>query len=245
MVESLFYPTDDTKLNIARGLVTKTVPLFKFGFNDTVGTSYETIWDAGGIYSYPTAANTVVVTSDGAASDSGVKVTVIGLDANYADLSEEVTLNASGTATTGNTFIRVFRSFNSGSTEMNSDSDDMVLTHSGTTVAQFKGEHNQTLMAVYTVPTGKTFYMKKFTISSHVGTGTVFNIIKIMFKKPDGVFRSQYVFGMKDQFDVKDFDVPLKFTEKTDIEIRAKTSSSTTDVSASFEGIIYDDPEYT
>jgi len=50
---------------------------------------------------------------------------------------------------------------------------------------------------------------------------------------------------MKNQFDVLEFDVPLKFTEKTDIEVRAKTSSSDTDVSASFEGIIYDDPEYT
>lgn len=242
---SLFYPTDDTKLNIARGLVRKTVSLFKFGFNDTVGTTYETIWDGGGSYSYPTVANTVVVTSDGAANDSGVKVTVTGLDANYADLSEEVTLNASGTATTGNTFIRVFRSFNSGSTEMNSDTDDMVLTHSGITVAQFKGEHNQTLMAVYTVPAGKTFYMKKFMASSHVGTGNVFNTIKVIARKPDGVFRTQFIFGMKDQFDVQEFDVPLKFTEKTDIEIRAKTSSSDTDVSASFEGVIYDDPEYT
>jgi len=76
---SLFYPTDDTKLNIARGLVRKTVSLFKFGFNDTVGTAYETIWDGGGTYTYPTVANTVVVTSDGAANDSGVKVTVSGL----------------------------------------------------------------------------------------------------------------------------------------------------------------------
>lgn len=245
MVESLFYPTDDTKLNIARGLVRKTSSLFKFGFNDTVGTAYETIWDGGGTYTYPTVANTVVVTSDGAANDSGVKVTVSGLDANYADLSEEVTLNASGTATTGNTFIRVFRSFNSGSTEMNSDSDDMVLTHSGTTVAQFKGENNQTLMAVYTVPAGKTFYMKKVMVSAHEESGNKFVTVKLLCKESNGVFRTQIIFGMKNQFDVLEFDVPLKFTEKTDIEVRAKTSSSDTDVSASFEGIIYDDPEYT
>ena len=32
---------------------------------------------------------------------------------------------------------------------------------------------------------------------------------------------------------------------KTDIEFRAKTSAGDTDVSASFEGVIYDDPEYT
>ena len=245
MVESLFYPTDDTKLNIARGLVRKTVSLFKFGFNNTVGTSYETIWDGGSTYSYPTVANTVVVTSDGAANDSGVKVTVTGLDANYADLSEEVTLNASGTATTGNTFIRVFRSFNSGSTEMNSDSDNMVLTHSGTTVAQFKGEHNQTQMAVYTVPAGKTFYMKKFSVSTHSAAGNIFNTIKLICREPNGVFRTHTIFGMKDQFDQIIFDVPLKFTEKTDIEVRAKTSANDTDVAALFEGVIYDDPEYT
>lgn len=242
MVESLFYPTDDPKLNIARGLVRKTSSLFKFGFNGNVGTSYETVWDGGGTYSYPTVANTVVVTSDGAANDSGVKVTVVGLDANYADLSEEVTLNASGTATTTNSFIRVYRSFNSGNTDMNSTSDDMVLSHSGTTVAQFNGFDQQTLMAVYTVPAGKTFYLKRLV----AGCGTEFvtyNTVVLRSRKSNGVFRTHNKITLRNQFDIQEFDIPLKFTEKTDIEVQADSSSGSSEISVSFEGVVYDSVE--
>ena len=242
MVESFFYLTDDNKLNIARSLVRKTSPLFKFGYNSDIGTSYETVWDGGGIYSYPTAANTVVVTSDGAANDSGIKVTVSGLDADYNELSEEVTLDASGTATTSNTFIRVFRSFNSGNTDMNSTSDDMVMTLSGSTVAQFNGYDQQTLMAVYTVPAGKTFYLKRLVAGS--GTENVaYNTIVLRARKPDGVFRTHNKITLRNAFDIQEFDVPLKFTEKTDIEVQAISSQQTSEISVSFEGIVYEDRE--
>ena len=105
--------------------------LFKFGFNQ-VSTTEETIWDGGGIYVYPSSAGAMTVTSAGGATDEGVKITVEGLNQNYAIASEEVTLNASGVATTTTTYIRVYRAFVSGSAAI---TGDVTITNGGTTFA--------------------------------------------------------------------------------------------------------------
>ena len=240
-----FLATDDYHLNVSRGLTKHASSLFKFGYSANVGSTVtETVWDGGTAYTYPAVSNTVVVTSDGGASDSGLQILVSGLDANYAELEETVTLSALGTANTGNTFSRVFRSYNAGSTEMNSVTDYMVLQMSGSTVAQFSGEDEQTLMAVYTVPAGKTLYIKRAMVSSGTENGNRFIRASLVARRDGGVFRTAAKFSLKySSFDGV-FEYPLAFPAKTDIEVRAITSSSTAEVAASFEGVLIDEAQY-
>ena len=97
----------------------------------------------------------MTVTSASGGTDNGVKITVQGLDANYNEQSVEVTLAGAGTATTTETFIRVFRAFVSGST---APAGTISITNGGTTYAYINGD-NQTLMALWTVPAGYTGYI--------------------------------------------------------------------------------------
>ena len=53
----------------------------KFGYNASVGTSFETVWGNGtGLYQYPTSATTAVATSSNTAADNGGTVHIFGLD---------------------------------------------------------------------------------------------------------------------------------------------------------------------
>ena len=80
------------ELQVARGQVGWHKTLFKYGYNPLIINVNETIWDGGGIYSYPASALAMTVTSAGGATDSGVKVMVVGLDGDWNEAQQEVTL---------------------------------------------------------------------------------------------------------------------------------------------------------
>jgi len=213
--------------------------LFKYGYNPNIINVNETVWDAGGLYAYPGSAVAMTVTSAGGATDSGVKVLVSGLDTNYAELEEEVTLNASGTATTSGLFLRVFRAYVSGST---SPTGNITIANGGTTYAQITNGENQTLMAVYTVPAGKTLYINE-GIATH-GTGTsggVYMTVRFLVKPFGGVFRTQVKIDVVESQIYYPFAYPIKVTEKSDVEVRAICNKNQANaLSASFNGVLID-----
>jgi hypothetical protein len=233
--------TEPFELQISRGQISYHAPLFKFGFNSVVSNTEETIWDAGGIYTYPSSALAMTVTSAGGATDSGITVVVQGLDGNYLEVSEEVTLNASGVATTTQTFLRVFRAYVSGGTE---PTGNITITNTATTYAQIIDGDHQTLMAVYTVPAGKTLYLSRGSISSGTEIANKFITGRLVTRLQGKIFRTQAKVTLTNGFIDFDWEVPLQLPEKTDIEASAVASSaSTTAVSATFEGILIDNAE--
>ena len=225
------------ELQVARDQIYKHDTLFKYGYNPAIINVEETIWDAGGLYAYPSSAVVMTVTSASGATDSGVKVTVSGLDADYNELTEEVTLNASGTATTTGLFLRVFRAFISGSDE---PAGNITITNSSTTYAQITAGENQTLMAVYTVPAGKTLYISE-GIATH-GTGTsggVFMTIRFKVRPFGGSLRTAVKVDVSEAQIYYPFAFPIKVTEKSDVEVRAICNKNQSNaVSASFNGVL-------
>ena len=143
-------------LQVSRGLVAGHKRVFKFGYNGVIQNVEETIWDVGGLYAYPSSAVTMTATSSSGATDENVQVTIEGLDASYNELSETVTLNASGTATTTDSFLRVNRAFVAGGT---ASAGNITIANGGTTYAYVSTLHQQTLMAIWTVPAGYTGYL--------------------------------------------------------------------------------------
>lgn len=206
----------------------------KFGYNDTIGSSaYETIWDGGATYAHPPSALAMTVTSDEGGTDNGVQVTVEGLDDDGYVVTQEVTLNASGTATTTQTFERVYRAYVSGSTGA---TGDISVTNSGIVYALIKAEFQQTMMAVYTVPTGK----RAFLIAANISIEKNQDIVaKLMLRRPGGVFRAA---GLVTSFGVpfqRVWQFPPILEAGTDIEIRAK-AGATTGIAAGFELLLED-----
>ena len=229
------------ELQVSRGQISYHTPLFKFGANSAISNTEETVWDAGGIYAYPASALAMTVTSAGGATDEDVQVTVEGLDTNYLEASQEVTLNSSGVATTTQTFRRVFRAYVSGS---QAPTGNITIANGGTTYAQINLGENQTLMAVYTVPAGKTLYVVRGSISSGTENANKYLTGRFMARFFGGVFRTQAKVTIADGYVDFDWEIPLRIPEKTDIEARAVASSASTQaVAATFEGILIDNAE--
>ena len=229
-----FGKTEPFELQVARGQVENHKTVFKFGYNPDIDGAEETIWDVGGIYAYPGSAVAMTVTTDAGtpANDNGVKVVVEGLDGDYNEVSEEVTLAGSGTATTTQTFFRVFRSYVSGSQE---PTGNLNITNGGTTYARITVGENQTLMALWTVPAGYTGFLDHVNIATGTTNANQYITAQIVQRQLDGVFRVM----MKQTLGsggVADFLLryPILVPEKTDIEVRAVSSGSNNLVSANF-----------
>lgn len=226
-------PSLATGLAIAIGEFNDTSSIDKFGLNPSVGSSYETIWDQGGTYAYLSGAQALTATSASGASDDGVEVTLVGLDANWEEQTVTVTLGATGVATTTETFRRIFRAYVSGNTEAQGD---IAISYDGTTYAYIETEYQQTMMAVYTVPAGKTAYILSGNISCLKDKDVT---AKLMMRRDGGVFRAAGLIMTSGEAFLRRWDVPPAVPAKTDIEIRAK-AGATGAIAAGFELILVD-----
>ena len=230
--------SEPVELQISRGHIAYHTPLFKYGYNPLIVNANETIWDVGGLYSYPASAVAMTATSTAAGTDEGVKVLISGLDTNYNEISEEVTLNASGTDTTDATFLRVFRAYVSGAT---APTGTINITNTGTTYARVTAGENQTLMAVYTVPAGKTLYVTQGVATHGTDTSGAYMTVRFMIRQLGGVFRTQVKVDLIGGEIIFPFNQPLKVPEKSDIEVRAICSKNQNNaIAAVFEGILID-----
>ena len=224
-------------MQVSRGLVTGHKRIFKFGHNPQIQNIEETIWDAGGIYSYPSSAVAMTVTSGAGAADNGVEITVSGLDASWNEQSETVTLASTGTATTTNTFLRVNRAFVSGGT---APTDNVTISNGGTTYAQITNGENQTLMSIWTVPAGYTAYLLALDATAFTEQNNKVATLRYLTREENGVFRVKNKFDLFQAAFHQNHITPEPILEKTDIEFRAVATSSNADlrVAASMD-IIY------
>ena len=220
---------------VQKSIVDNFSGIQKFGYNPSVPTTFETICDASTNYVYPTSATTATVTSSDTVSDNNGTVEIQGLDASYN--LQTATATIGGSATT-ESFIRVFRvrmiTANTGSSNVGT----ITVTVDSKTVAQILPDNGQTLMCVYTIPANHKGYL----LSLNGGTSKQKEVeFKLLSKSitNGNVFNTkayQSTFGMSF---TRHYLIPEVFTEKTDIEIRAK-ADATTSVSAGFELLLED-----
>jgi hypothetical protein len=224
-------------LQVSRGLISGHKRVFKFGYNGDIDDSEETIWDVGGLYAYPSSAVTMTATSSSGATDENVQVTIEGVDASYNELSETVTLNASGTATTSGSFLRVYRGFVTSGT---ASAGNITIANGGTTYAYLSSADQQTLMALWTVPAGYTAYLFQIDTTAFTIQNNKVATIRMLTRELNGVFRTKQKFDLFEGSYHQDITCPQPIPEKTDIEFRGIADSSNADlrVSATFD-IIY------
>jgi hypothetical protein len=240
---------EDFTLQIARGQIQGHKSLFKFGNNSDINGSLETVWSHGGLYVYPTSAIQMKVSSsssDDTALGTGARtVSVQGLDQDYNEVSETVTLAGQTAVLTNITFIRVFRVFviTAGSTNT---AQGNIYVGTGTVTAgvpatvyaEIPVGENQTLMAIWTVPAGYTLYIYRGTFSAASNNAAQYILGKFMIRPFGGVFRNAADVTANSNVIPYDFEIPLAVPEKSDIEARAIALSGTNFYStASFEGV--------
>lgn len=233
---SYFNWDENFELNVARGKVRGASAIHKFGAvpalsQNTTGT----IWDKNDTL-YPwNAFDTagIITASVSNASDNGKQVIVMGLDNNYEEISETFTLSSSSTVSGTISFKRVFRAYLiNGSTN---NVGDINFTKSGSDVLRITATKSQTLMAIYTIPAGKTAYIYKGVAtaqSSADGNGNMF--IRYFGQQAFRVGHSFEVSGVGGQYDYK-FPFPIRIPEKSDIDIRMTTRTNNGRYTAAFD----------
>ena len=221
------------ELQVARGQIPGHKHIFTFGVNPTVQNVEETVWEGGGLYVYPSSAVAMTIASASGATANGVIITISGLDSDYNEQSETVTLAGSGTATTAKSFIRVNRGFVAGS---QAPVGVITVANGGVTYAYINGD-NQTLMAVWTVPAGYEGFITQLDVTVLTEQNNKFGNIRLVTREPGGVFRTQEAFSVEQGPIQLPYSIPVRIPEKTDIEYRAIASGSQADlrVSAAFE----------
>ena len=193
----------------------------KFGYRDALDGDYQAIWDGTTAYPYIGTAGVAVATGGG--NDAGAVITVSGLDQDYNPASEDITV---GGPAGGVTFIRVFRALVKTPAAGQTTNDGLItVTVDGSARAFILAEAGQTLMAVYTIPAGKTGYLMKLQAS--IDKQNAEAIFRLMARPFGGAFNVKGQFGTAaGNYITYDYPVPLKFEEKTDIEIQSSSSGA-------------------
>jgi hypothetical protein len=247
--QTYFGKDEPFNLQVARGQIAGHKNLFKFGNNPDCNGTLETVWSNSSLYVYPTSATVVKVSStsaDDTSAGTGARtVQVEGLDANYNEASEVITLNGQTPVLTTKIFIRVFRAFvitaGSGGTAAGTISvGDGVVTAGVPAIvyAEIPFGENQTLMAMWTVPAGYTLYISRGTFSAASNNAAQYVLGKFMVRPFGGVFRNVADITVNSNVFGYDFEVPLAVREKSDIEARSIALAGTNFyITASFEGI--------
>jgi uncharacterized Zn-binding protein involved in type VI secretion len=226
------------ELQVARGQITWHRPVFKFGINGSVPSTAGTIWNVATTYAFPAAATVMKVSSSSAsdaAAGTGARTVIIeGLDANYAEISETVTLNGQTAVNTVNSYLRIndFRvaSVGSGATAAGTlyvGTGTVTTGVPATIYAQIVIGYNQSTQAVYTVPAGYTAYVTSYTFTSAYANATPVICSGFFFKSNTGGWfdiEASARMNSGNAFD-RHFDVPQIYAEKTDLEMKCSAST--------------------
>ena len=249
-------------LAIAKGEVEGTGFVHKFGKAPDFATSdgEVTVWDGAEDgaawelmrYVYSTTDDIDSISS----SDNGdtQNILIQGLDANWEEVTQIITLTGQTRAALTTPLIRVFRAFNADSTEFAGHVfvyvDGPLTTGIPNTNADIRvviqPEHQQTLMALYTIPAGKTGYARSGYVST-AGASKASNYpSRVIGRGFGGVFRTIHTASISDTGSSSyqhTFTEPEKFPEKTDIEFLTSmtaTGASGAAVSAGFDIVLVD-----
>lgn len=226
------------ELNVSRGKVRGAFHVIKFGNNTDVDGSMETIWDAGDLYTYLTDAATVTVTSNSAndaVGGTGARTVVVeGVDANYNLVSENINLGATSTAE----FLRVFRAYVNQAGSFDTNEGTITIASGVTTLAQIRTVGSptsrglgQTFMALYTVPAGHTGFIYQWDISTAKADGDVYLMRR---EHNNGAWTTADTAHTNTNDIERTYKFPIKFEEKTDIEVRAYSPTNNMKIASTF-----------
>lgn len=239
------YGTTEFLIDAARGVIDAVSLIDSFAENPSVGAGPEDIWDGGGLYNFATAGGTWYVSSSDDADTQEVEWMVLTEDSEGNWNLEIASATLQGQTKTelvpdsGNPIIRVSYGINRGSTDLAGTvylyEDDTVTAGVPDTPSKIKAQinmgNNCTMMAIYTVPTGKTalFLQGHVCIGRDTGANPASAVFTLR-SRPVGE-----VFSIKGKYEVMTtasnawqyaFKGAILMQQKTDILIRCDEISN-------------------
>jgi hypothetical protein len=238
-----FGKNEPFNLQVARNQIFNHKTIFKFGFNPDIDNTLETIWSEGGLYIYLTASTVLKVssssTADTSAGTGARTVELSGLDADYNEINETITLNGQTVVNTTKEYLRINRMIvrSAGSGGANAG---VIYAGTGTVTtgvpanicATIAINDNQSLMSLWTVPKDYTAYLYQSNVTAACTTSNKLLTTRVVARPYGEVFQVKDKFGIQvDGGDINQvYEFPLKFTEKTDIEVRAIADAGSANV---------------
>jgi hypothetical protein len=231
---------------IAEGDVDGHSAVLKFGTRTLVAANTPSVvWQGTNpLYTYLPTAQQLKISSTSAqdgVGGTGIRTLFLsGLDANYNEISETITMTGLAVVTTALSYLRIFRAYGVTSGTSHTNVGIITVTDNAGTVQQLVipiGD-GQTLMAMWTVPAGKKAYMVAGSISTDSNKGLeVSFFVRINnggLLYPWLIKYRAFIFSGNENFP---FQIPFPISEKTDIEVRVKTpgSAGTTQAGGTFE----------
>jgi len=234
-------------LAAANGMIDGVTAFEQFARNPTTNTG-DDIWAVDGVWTEVTTAAKCSIVSSSAndtANGTGARTfTVYGLDANYNQISETVSLNGLTPVLTVNNYKVIHRgqatTFGSGGTQAG---DISGPSQDSGTPAMFKAlaYGNSTNLGFYIVPANHTLFIENievaFQSSSANGTADI-----VMRAKPFGggyILRANFPLSMGNANPpVRHYNYSLWFPEKTVIEFACTVASHAADVTVWGNGLL-------
>lgn len=221
-------------LQVARGQVPGHSTANIYGYQPAVATSFIPVWENATDYTFPAAATTMNLA--GSVGDTAT-ITIVGLDSKYGLISENVVLNGATPVSTVKSFLRVNSMSVSVGSATNPSGVVTLKDPTNTTIyAQINTGVGRTQAAIYTVPAGYTYYLKRVNVYTSLNgnnhatyqnkTISATGVVQLTQQAP---FATSY-----EALRV----MPRPFTEKTDIVLMCKVNSSTGAIGVAQEGYL-------
>jgi hypothetical protein len=228
-----FEPFD---LQVARNQISGHAEQNIFGYGTTPASAgvFRTVWENMSTteYVFPGSAVTMQLASD-TAGDTAT-ITIVGLDANYAPITENIVLNGTTNVPTTKQYLRINQMFVSVGSATN-PTGVVTLKNSTVTYAQintgvFNGTTSSlgaTQMAVFTVPAGYTFYGSRYgAYSSFNGNTANYTTYRAITNTSAGVQKLIVQTPFNTTYEILRV-YPFAYPEKTDLRFQIASSAAT------------------
>lgn len=223
--------------NIVRGEVDGFLIMDAYGHNEAVGGTLETVYQGSNRYTFLTAAEQLDVVSGSADDDVGgtgaTEVTLYGLDANYAPISEAVALNGVAAVTTSASFLRINRAEVTAAGTGRTNAGLIQIQTAATTIEYIGAGEGNSHTAIYTIPAGYTGYIVEWygfeTSNKATELFLTLHLEGEVVHLVHGALINDSSFHLPLQ-------VPIEAPARSDIEVLARSESLGANVMAGFDG---------
>lgn len=236
-------------LEVAGGVFSNISGVTKFGHALAVGSTLVTVWSLTTIYVYPLGATVMTLSSSSTDDDGGGTgartVNVIGLDGDWVEVEQLLTLDGQAGVTIPTALRRVYRIevLTAGSIGSN---EGILYVGSGAIASGVPANKfavvevgvNQTLMTPYTVPAGK----RGFITAVYASLGGAKDLdLFLLVRKPGEVFRVRRADHVRSAVMTIPLGLPIgPIPAMSDIEMRATVDAASVDVAASYDILLVD-----
>lgn len=200
-----------------------------------VTTEFRTPWELASNYVFPPTASQMTLVST-STDDTAVTVLILGLDANYQQISEVQTLTGTTPITTDNTYFRI----NDMICTVGNAVGTITLKVGAATYSQINPGNGRDQKAVYTVPADHCFFLTRidaFCTDANGGKAARFrNYLSSENGRELRVADTTFFENMNIMR-----QAPFKYDGKTDIEMQLRSLSGSTFGSVFAEGILVED----